>query len=464
MPSISMNRRTSISLTFGSLALSLAGLASFARPSTPTALDDDVWNQEQLEAVTAEIQSQVESIRGDAFKRPVAVKITDKAGFLEYVTKRMAAMGGAEKIALEEQVAKMLGLIPPSMDYQQELLDMLEGQVGGFYDPASETFYLMESFTGGFARLILAHELTHALDDQYFDLDGSFEALLNDRDASSAYHAVVEGSGTSLMMVWTMQHLDELKMEDLQELAAQQSDSLAGVPATIWKPLLFSYQQGQSFLQKGYRLLKKQGKSMADVTRMAFEAPPTSTEQVLHPEKYWDAERRDDPRRLEISASELPEGWTLLETSTIGELLFALVSEGPKEIDFADLGALQAIEFTNTAAAGWGGDRAALYGREGARFLYVVSDWDTSEDAQEFESALRRRLEPWRASLAELDPEGVGSGLRIELELERRRVELSVWYGVQEETAQALIEGQRVIELPVEPTVELEAEHNDEPK
>ncbi len=411
--------------------------------------EDEAWTQDELEAITIEIQAEVEQIRGQEFKRPVAVKVTDKEGFISYVMKRLDQMGGPEKMEAEADIVKMLGLVPASMDYLQVTLDMLEGQVGGFYDPSSETFYLMDSFTGAIAKVILAHELTHALDDQYYDIDGKFEERLDDRDASSAYSSVVEGSGTSLMTLWTMKHIGELSPDDLQKIAEMSTESLDGIPAVMWKPMLGSYTQGQSFLNKGYRLLKKQGKKMSDITQMAFEDPPMTTEQILHPEKYWDSGRRDDPRLLVLEGGELPEGWRLIENSTVGELTLALLAEEEEEVDFTNPMEVSSLTFTNDAARGWDGDRLVLYGNNGeGRFLKLVTLWDTEEDAREFELAMQARLESWRKTVAELDSEGEGRGSQVLVEgnPEEQRVTIQVWHGVAPSSLEAL-SAERIVEV-----------------
>lgn len=416
------------------IATSAAGVHSsptLARQDTQPASEGDVWTQAELEEVTAVIQAEVEELRGESFERPVAVKITDKAGFIGYATERMAEMAGPEELAAEETIAKMLGLVPPSMDLMATTMEVLEDQVGGFYDPASDTFYLMKSFTGGVAKVILAHELTHALDDQLYDIDGSLEKVLENRDQSSAYMAVVEGSGTAVMSQWLMSHMSELDPEDLAKAATMGGDSLGEAPAVIWKPLLASYTQGQSFLQKGYRRLKKkEGLTMAQVTRRAFENPPRSTEQVLHPDKYWNEEKRDEPKALPEPAA-TPEGWALLDSSTLGELYLALMTEEPKEIDFSNQMALAFLSYTNKAASGWGGDRVELCGRDAARVLTLTTVWDTPKDAGEFAGALEERIVAWRAALAELDTEASGSGVLVEYAgKESQAVNVRCWYGV----------------------------------
>jgi hypothetical protein len=179
-------------------ALALLPPLGFLVPPLARAFDQDApaeaakrWTQAELEQVSEEIKSDIEALRGKKFKRPIKVQITDKKGFLEYAHKRQELTETPERKARDEEIAKLLGLIPPEMDLQAAMEKLLESQVGGFYDPGSDTFYLMETFGGDLARIILSHELTHALDDQYFDLDGSLKKLHHETDAEFAYQAIV---------------------------------------------------------------------------------------------------------------------------------------------------------------------------------------------------------------------------------------------------------------------------------
>ena len=366
------------------LSLSLA--LQEPAPAASTALD-----QAALEALSAEIAAEVEALRERRFVRPVAVAVADAAGFERYVQERMDESTTPEELAATEAVAKLTAVIPPDMDLLETVRRMLASQVGGFYDPAANTFYLMDRFTGGLARVILAHELTHALDDQLYDLDGTMRALQGESDALFAYQALVEGSGTAVMTRWTIEHMRELEPSDLEGGDAVSMDSLADLPAAVWKPLLAVYLRGATFLNRTDSLIASQMRypAPADFAR-AFEEPPRSSEQILHPEKYWDEKQRDEPLSIAIEAAELPDGWSLAQRDSLGEIGLAhcttpLAERGGLRGRLQILGA----RYTNPAAEGWGGDRFALLERQGAQILIGVTVWDTDRDAEQFAEALR---------------------------------------------------------------------------
>ncbi len=350
-----------------------------------------VWTQPELESVSETIRGEIEKLRGRSFRSPVSVRLTDKRGFLDYVKKRQAETESPEKLARDETVAKLLGFLPPTYEYEAELLKLLEQQVGGFYDPGSDTFYLMDTFTGGVAKVILAHELTHALDDQHFDLDAKIRACGDDTDATLALQCVVEGSGTGLMYQWVKTHMGEVRMEDLAAAQDLGADELAEAPPYVWKPLLAAYLRGDGFLSRipGMNLLMKAARS-EDVER-AFETPPRSTEQILHPEKYWNADKRDEPLRVALDTGALGAEWKLAGMDTLGELYLAmLATPRPERVGFDahSPAAVMKLSYTNKAAEGWGGDRLALFRRGEDAFLQLVTAWDTPQDADEFAAAL----------------------------------------------------------------------------
>lgn len=365
------------------------------------------WTQAELESLSAKIRGDLEQMRGLEFKRPVAVKLADKKGFIEYARKRMEVALTPERAHRDETVAKMLGLIPPDMDLMQAYEDFMKEQVGGFYDPGSDTFYLMDTFTGDLAKVILAHELTHALDDQHYDIDGTLKTLRDETDSELAFGSVVEGSGTAAMFEWMMKHIGEMDPASLASAGDLGMQGLDTAPQFIWKPMLAVYLRGQIFLSQSKDSGRREG------VRQAFQTLPRSSEQILHPEKYWDEKKRDEPRRIEFDTTKLPAEWKVLGQDTLGEIVLALVATPTverKPLDAKNQLAIMSLAFTNKAAEGWGGDRALLLGKGDERRLVLVTVWDTPEDAREFHAACKTVFASLPATNAAL-PAGVTADL-----------------------------------------------------
>jgi len=421
----------------GLLALWIALPGAPAQDGADTRRVGAPWTQSELERVTEEIKVDVERLRGMRFLRPVAVRLATREEFARYAREELERSVPPERFAADETIAKMLGVVPVEVDLKETLLTFLEEQVGGFYDPREEAFYLMEATPHGVAKIVLAHELTHALDDQHFDLDGGMKQVEEETDRAFAYQALVEGSGTSLMTQWALENQGEIDLGGFEAMQKDANRSLAAAPAWLSKPLIFAYLRGASFLVRSDSLMAGQIKpaSPEDVRR-AFASPPESTEQILHPEKYWDEERRDAPQAVELATWDLPSGWTVLRTDTLGEVLLALLAAPPEARtlpDFSNPLAVLGIQFSHAISEGWGGDRVVLLANDGARVLRLVTVWDTERDAAEFFGAMHAlapRLEEAARALDAKESSGT-AGASVEYGAGEREVVVTVHHGVR---------------------------------
>ena len=398
-----------LSLSFIALSIALPG----AQDSS------DGWSQESLEAASLEVQGEVGRLRGVEFEGAVRVEIADKAGLIEYAVKRMDEMQLPKAMENANWTAHLLGLLTPEQDLEAMTMEVLKEQVGGFYDPGTKSFYLMEGFTGDLARVILAHELTHALDDRLYDLDGALKARIGNSDQTTAYMSVVEGSGSAVMNRWVMANAGKLDPASMREFSKMGTAALQDTPAVIWKPLLATYMTGQRFLSIGVRQLRtvEEVRDPNAALERAFAKPPRSSEQILHPEKYWVPEDIDEPIMVERERVDLPEGWTLAQEDTFGEMQLALVTElvnGHYKVNFGNPMSMMNIKYTNAAAAGWGGDSLGLYAKGAGRLLHLVTVWDNEEEAEEFEQAMSMVIEDFiEPNLALLAGEEGGHGARM---------------------------------------------------
>jgi hypothetical protein len=397
------------------------------------------WTQAELERETTTILGQLERLRGEQLVRPVAVNVASEEELVAYFKKRMEMTYTPERMAADETIGKLLGVVPTDMDVEAVMIKVLSSQVAGFYDPESDSFSLMAGVPRGIAPTILSHELVHALDDQLFDIDGTLEAFSETTDPSAAFWCVVEGSGQNVSLQWTRDHVDRIDLEGLTEFQAKAQAGMEGAPAWMWKPLLGSYVQGASFLvRKSSPLAGSMAAAESADIRAAFEHPPRSTEQVLHPEKYWDPEQQDEPRQVAFEVGELPKGWEVLHQDVLGEMMLAVVTSRD-EVDMSNLTAVMGLEYTNPLAAGWGGDRVVLLGSEQGRVMRLVTVWDSARDAGEFYGGLLGYLPSMEAAAEALNP---GGRLKDGAELEYGpdgEVVLTVWYGVERKDLKRLL-------------------------
>jgi hypothetical protein len=287
-----------------------------------------------------------------------------------------------EYVAANERLYKALGLIPADADLRDLTLDLLSGGVAGFYRQDQNTLYIVSKtgLPGVNERITFAHEYDHALQDQNTTVFTDQDGILDQTDRILARQAVYEGDATLLMTLWSVENFD---LSDLAELLALGNDPeaaalLEGMPAILRETLLFPYTTGLTFVQ-GFQV---QGGWSA--VNDLYDRMPNSTEQILHPEAYAADQAPVEVVLPEDLASELGEGWSVGLEDTFGELQLGIwLRESGVGVDDSA-----------TAAAGWGGDRLAVYeGPDDTWAVVLDTRWDSARDATEFADAAQSAVD-----------------------------------------------------------------------
>jgi hypothetical protein len=320
------------------------------RPHTPSA----------LERVLPDLESFVERERGMRFRRPVRVELQSDADFTATL-RRLPTDASGPPTAVLAGLFRALGLVEGRFD--PAALDAgTESQVLGFYDSRRRRLYVRGDQPTPAVRRVVVHELTHALDDQYFGLERP-DLDRRDDEAVTAFAALVEGDALRV----ESRYFDTLSPDEQRQAAldAGTAKPSADVPRIFGVLLAFPYVAGRTFVDA---LLAAGGTARLDA---AFGAPPTTTEAVLHPDRYLAGER---PQPVADPTADGP----VLARGVLGELLFRLVLQ-----ETLDRGVAAA------AAEGWGGDRYAAWS-DGP--LTCVRDrvvMDTPGDGDQLVGALR---------------------------------------------------------------------------
>jgi hypothetical protein len=281
----------------------------------------------------------------------------------------------AKRRAADEKVLTLLGLIPAGSDIRELAGTIFAEEVAGFYDDRTKAMTLVAGASGGTeGEITLAHELTHALEDQHFDIAPSSGL----DDARTARTALIEGTATVAMADYAVRFLTggaARRADFLGQLAlVDLLESSSGLPPYVQRSLLFPYSAGARFVDAIG--------TWRPVNRALQGAGPVSTEQVLHPQKYRARER---PLRVATPPPPPGPGFRKAASGTIGEF------DTAELIRSADSHAR-----AERAAAGWGGGRYVLWRSPhvlpGFR-LALAWRWDTPRDAAEFVAALPRYIE-----------------------------------------------------------------------
>ncbi len=353
------------------------------------------FNQKILDERVAFIIPKVEELRGQKFKHDVPAGMQTVEEFIDFAMKDFDEEYGLDKFAETAEAYRLLGLIDPELDLLQTTLDLLRSQVGGYYDPKTKSFYMIDSFKqGGMADIILAHELTHALDDQQYDLQKMMGVAKDNADYEFAVRSVAEGSGTSLMNLFALQGMlagwISMDAASMSAMMADQSDSIRDAPPYLIITLTLPYMEGNKLLTRETEAMTAtMAVPKAEDLDYAFKNPPRSSEQVLHIEKYWQEDLRDEPTVLELPdrSADFGDGWVLQDQNVLGELGSFIMSAETLP-DLATVQGQIAGRWTNEATSGWDGDLYQSYlGPDGERVLVWTSIWDSDADASEFYEA-----------------------------------------------------------------------------
>jgi hypothetical protein len=334
---------------------------------------------EQVSERVGAVARDVERVRELDFDRLPRVRLVSRAETRRAALQELDHYVPPRRQRIEERLLAMLGLLPPDVRLRELLGDALTEQVAGYYIPRAGTLALVRGagLVGFLADVTLAHELTHALEDQRFGIEPEANLFLRDRAvAATALH---EGSATVAMVdyVALSQGGSELpaglRNRVLKELEGIALPASSGLPRYVRESLVFPYVAGARFVNR----IQGRG-GWAAVDRALGEDAPVSSEQIMHPRKY-DAGERPARVRLRGHRGALPRGAGVMARGDIGEF--------DTEQLLRDANGRRRSE---EAAAGWGGSTFELWRLAGGEDLLVMAwAWDSPRDAREFAAAAR---------------------------------------------------------------------------
>ncbi len=354
----------------------LCTLAVLIAAGTVSADEVGAQTPAQLLASAAdEIFRQVSALRGLSSKSKVSRGVLSRAQIGEKLRARVDEEYTPTEVSAETRVLRRLGLLPPGLDYKRLLIDLLMEQVAGFYDPKLKRLYIADWLPLDMQRPAIAHELEHALQDQHFNLLALTKPLKDDGDRQLAHAALVEGDGTAVMLELQAQSM-RLPVEQLPDLVSQLGEQLlhgaAGqtpifesAPTYVRDTLVFPYLEGLRFV-----MALRRGKPWSRIDEV-FRQPPSSTEQILHPDHYLS---HDEPVAIDAASLTSLAPRKEIRRDVMGELALRILFRTRLPEPQAD-----------AAAAGWGGDRLVAYAADdkGLPVLVDRSTWDTELDAAE---------------------------------------------------------------------------------
>ena len=353
------------------LVLTLAILGSIAVASRPTIglqSPTETSTQQPRQQAQAELAAQADRVlekmsrlTGLPIKSQVKKKVVSRAEVRKLLLHNLHTDYTPQEIHVQEATLRAFGLISRNFDFENFIISFYTEQAAGFYDPPTKTMYIADWVPPELQEMALSHELTHALQDQNFNLDHYMKEVKDNDDAEAARQAVVEGYATAAMFQSEMGGAPISSMPSFDTvfgpLIRQQMTEFpvySKAPFFFKLQALFPYIQGASFVGKGLRRTDWKG------LNELFTSPPASTKAIYQPEVYFNHVPLPEirlPRKTPLSSA---RGLERVDENTMGELGF-------NEL----LGQFLAEDKATTASREWMGDRYIVY-EDRARHSYAL--------------------------------------------------------------------------------------------
>jgi hypothetical protein len=338
--------------------------------------------------VADEVKRELTALRGLDFLEPVPVVAVGESQARTMLDQEVERQFEPGELARISRAYQGLGLLPKGEDLGDAFVALYGRQVAGFYDPITRRMVLVrDALEGGFltnlvqgvlrrdltGELVLAHELTHALQDQHFGIDTG-RGDLGEDDAQLARRAVYEGDATLAgfgVVLGKLRRSTAVSLAGkLEKIPGELARMYPDIPALVRETVIFQYVAGTNFVSWAYTQAGWEG------VNALLSMPPRSTEQVLHPEKYFTHPEYPLAVHLGALAPYLKSDWQVAEDTTLGELIIRILGEQ-----------FFAREHAAAIAAGWDGDRMTALIRGDDLALVWLTAWDSDAEAREFFAA-----------------------------------------------------------------------------
>lgn len=333
-----------------------------------TVPEDELPPVPDLATAIEDIKAFVAEARGLPWQHDVTVELLDDEAFQD----RLLALFDDEARADLEVAGltlRALGLLPPGTDIVAAYRQLLGAGVLGFYDIETEALVVKGTEATPYVRTVIAHELTHALDDQHFELHRpDLEDATDER--GFGFDALIEGDADTVERAYRRSlSAVERRQADAEELALGADLDLSGVPPVLIESMAAPYVLGPALVDD---IVEAGGRARLDE---AFVAPPTTSEQLLDPARFLGGEGA-------VAVAPPPADGPELDRGTLGALGLAQL-----------LGQSQALlggAPPSAAVEGWGGDAYVLWTEGDRACVRTTFVGDTAEDTGEIADALGR--------------------------------------------------------------------------
>jgi hypothetical protein len=353
----------------------LGVVALSAAPTLLPSAQEEKASPQELLAQADDVLHQMSEITSLPIRGTLKKEVIGRPEIEKYLTQNLHEEMTPAEIHAQEALVRALGVVSRDFSLEKFLISFYTEQAAGFYDPKRKTMFIADWIPAETQTMVLSHELTHALQDQSYDLESFLHAARQNDDASSARQALVEGYATAAMMQQVTGPMDLGQLPSLAPLLEmvthqqfEEYPAFTNAPYFFRIAALFPYVQGMGFAQAG---LQRGG--WKDLNTV-FEHPPEVTKQIFEPQTYFNRQSFP-PIPLAHPAALDGAGLRFLAQNTLGELGY-----------YAVLGQLVSEEEAKTLSPAWLADRYLLYERAGGDddVLVARTRWTSAEKSLAF--------------------------------------------------------------------------------
>ncbi len=323
-----------------------------------------------------QVLHQMSEITGLPIKGPLKKQVVSRAEIQKYLTENLHTEMTPAEVHAQEAQLRAFGLVSRDFNLQKFLISFYTEQAAGFYDPKEKTMFIADWIPAETQTMVLSHELTHALQDQNWDLDRFLHAVRDNDDASNARQALVEGYATAAMIQQMTAPLSLAELPSLGPLMEmvihqqfEEYPTFLSAPYFFRMQALFPYMQGMGFAQGAIQRGGWKG------LNAVFDNPPTVTKQIFEPGAYFDHQALPTLALAHPAALDGVAGLNFLAENTMGELGY-----------YAFLGQLISEDEAKNLSHAWLADRYLLYEHSsgGEYTLVARTRWTSPETALAF--------------------------------------------------------------------------------
>lgn len=350
-------------------------------------------------AAADRVLAQMSQILDLPLKKPLKKSLRSRDQIRAYLLKQENSDKNKAQRYADDKSLEAFGLIPKNFPLDSFMIDLLTDQIAGMYDPKAKEFYIADWIAIDDQRDVMAHEMTHALEDQSFHIESWINAARPNDDAEMARDSVSEGTAVAAMIDYGLreQHVGVRDLPDMSDLigagvmgSMSKDPVLAKAPQYIQDSLMFPYLEGAEFSQQ----FLKAHAGWSDL-KLLFENPPASTQQIMQPALYFKGVK---PVAVALPKWKhvVPRDWKLLEENIMGEF-------GLQEVLQQYLGPIRA----RAMAPAWSGDRYAVFeeSKTGDTPVVFKLTLDSSDHAESFFHEFSVALEKKYAAETEVHSE-----------------------------------------------------------